>query len=259
MFARQFACANAEPPRKRTRRRGHPAPIAPRAMRRARSMREVSGGAGKTGKIGSRARRPGQIRARGEGRNPRPGQRWRVPGRTPCEKGRGGGARKRAPAAHLLVVLVQIFVRVGHLSRHRLRLIVKDGFIPDDGQRLADVDGPSPERGTRHLPCAPCCSARDSPLCPNYRGGVSLPGRWHGDAMCLRDRSYCPSHSRHPRIESRRSKRVSTRPCVRGSALSAVGRPRMTPSAPSLREAFLLTPYFIIGIYIHDSHWRKYL
>ena len=51
----------------------------------------------------------------------------------------GGGARKRARGAHLLVVLVQIFVRVGHLSRHRLRLIVKDGFIPDDGQRLAPM------------------------------------------------------------------------------------------------------------------------
>ena len=105
MFARQFACANAEPPRKRTRRRGHPAPIAPRAMRRARSMREVSGGAGKTGKIGSRARRPGQIRARGEGRNPRPGQRWRVPGRTPCEKGRrgarGNGRRRRTSSLSL--------------------------------------------------------------------------------------------------------------------------------------------------------------
>ena len=225
MFARQLACANAEPPRKRARRRGYPAPVAPRAMRRAQSIRGVSGGAGKTGKIGSRARRPGQIRARGEGRNP-PRTGSRVPGRTPVRKGRAGGARKRARGAHLLVVLVQIFVRVGHLSRHRLRLIVKDGFIPDDGQRLADVDGPSPERRTRHLRCAPSCSARDSPLCPNYRGGVSLPGRWHGDAMYLKDRSYYPSHSRHQRIESRRSKRVSTRPCVRGSALSAVGRQR---------------------------------
>ena len=155
-----------------------------------------------------------------------PGHRLRVPGRTPVRKGQAGGARKRARGAHLLVVLVQIFVRVGHLSRHRLRLIVKDGFIPDDGQRLADVDGPSPERRTRHLRCAPSCSARDSPLCPNYRGEVSLPGRWHGDTMYLKDRSYYPSHSRHPRIESRRSKRVSTRPCVRGSALSAVGRQR---------------------------------
>ena len=71
-----------------------------------------------------------------------------------CEM-KGGGARERARAAHLLVVLVEILVRVGHLPRHRLRLIVQDGFIPDDGQRLGDVDGPSPERGTRHLPRKP--------------------------------------------------------------------------------------------------------
>lgn len=179
----------------------------------------------KRGKLG-RVRADPARSARGVRVEIRRGQRSRVPGRTPVRKGQAGGARKRARAAHLLVVLVQIFVRVGHLSRHRLRLIVKDGFIPDDGQRLADVDGPSPERRTRHLRCAPSCSARDSPLCPNYRGGVSLPGRWHGDAMYLKDRSYRPSHSRHPRIESRRSKRVSTRPCVRGSALSAVGRQR---------------------------------
>ena len=108
--------------------------------------------------------RPESGRSAGEGRLDFRARRPRFCA-GPASEMKGGGARERARAAHLLVVLVEILVRVGHLPRHRLRLIVQDGFIPDDGQRLGDVDGPSPERGTRHLPRKPALSR-----CPRICG-----------------------------------------------------------------------------------------
>lgn len=141
-----------KPLRTRASRRGRVQMIALSTMRLDGTARGVSGGAEKTGEMGSRPPRVGQIR--GQGRLHFRARRPRFCVGPACEM-KGGGARERARAAHLLVVLVEILVRVGHLPRHRLRLIVQDGFIPDDGQRLGDVDGPGPERGTRHLPRKP--------------------------------------------------------------------------------------------------------
>ena len=56
------------------------------------------------------------------------------------------------------------------------------------------------------------------------RGVSLLPGRWRGDAIGLRDRSYRPESLAHPRIESRRSYARVHPGRVRGSALSAMER-----------------------------------
>ena len=151
-----------KPLRTRASRRGRVQTIALSTMRLDRTARGVSGGAKKTGEMESRPPRVGEIRGRGATPFSSPKPRFCV---GPASEMKGGGARERARAAHLLVVLVEILVRVGHLPRHRLRLIVQDGFIPDDGQRLGDVDGPSPERGTRHLPRKPAPSR-----CPRIYG-----------------------------------------------------------------------------------------
>lgn len=151
-----------KPLRTRASRRGRVQTIAALMTRLDGTARGVSGGAKKTGEMESRPPRVDQIRGRGATPFSSPKPRFCA---GPASEMKGGGARKRARAAHLLVVLVEILVRVGHLPRHRLRLIVQDGFIPDDGQRLGDVDGPGPERGTRHLP-------REPPLsqCPRICG-----------------------------------------------------------------------------------------
>ena len=141
-----------KPLRTRASRRGRVQTIAALMTRLDGTARGVSGGAKKTGEMESRPPRVGEIRGRGATPFSSPKPRFCV---GPACEMKGGGARERARAAHLLVVLVEILVRVGHLPRHRLRLIVQDGFIPDDGQRLGDVDGPGPERGTRHLPRKP--------------------------------------------------------------------------------------------------------
>ena len=56
------------------------------------------------------------------------------------------------------------------------------------------------------------------------RGVSLLPGRWRGDAIGLRDRSYRPESLAHQRIESRRSYARVHPGRVRGSALSAMER-----------------------------------
>ncbi len=175
MFARQLAGANAEPPQKRARRRRDPAPIAPRAMRRAQSIRGVSGGAGKTGKIGSRARRPGQIRARGEGRYPPPDSARACLGERRCEKGRrgarGNGRGGRTSSLSLSRFLCAWVTSLATACDSSLRtdssLMMANAWLMSMGRALNEG---------RDIFAAPSCSARDSPLCPNYRGEVSLPG-----------------------------------------------------------------------------------
>jgi len=76
------------------------------------------------------------------------------------------------------------------------------------------------------------------------RGVSLLPGRWRGDAIGLRDRSYRPESLAHPRIESRRSYARVHPGRVRGSALSAMERSRdvHTTKEGSRTHFRLMTP-----------------
>jgi hypothetical protein len=76
------------------------------------------------------------------------------------------------------------------------------------------------------------------------RGVSLLPGRWRGDAIGLRDRSYRPESLAHPRIESRRSHARVHPGRVRGSALSAMERYRdvHTKKEGSRTHFRLMTP-----------------
>ena len=170
MFARQLACANAEPPRKRARRRGYPAPVAPRAMQRAQSIRGVSGGAGKMGKFGSRARRPSQIRARGEGRNP-PRTARACPGERRCEKGRrgarGNGRGGRTSSLSLSRFLCAWVTSLATACDSSLRtdssLMMANAWLMSMGRALnegRDIFAALPAAQLEILRCAPITAVR---------------------------------------------------------------------------------------------------